>query len=179
MEYFLGTCQDRGTVFWFVNVQGKAQKAKISYYTKDGRRTNRFKVPYKNSDGYRACLYGEHLLAQNTKPIILVESEKTAIVASIEFPDYTWLAYSGLNGLTDSKLYSIKNQKILLIPDMSRNAVQIISKKLQKLKVLNIDATVYDMTMGKSDEELKTYGLYNCDIEDLLRLYFSKNNKSN
>jgi len=105
-------------------------------------------VPYKNADGYYNCLYGEHLLNNNTKPIILVESEKTAIVASIEFREYTWLAYSRINGLTDTKLRAVRNEKIILIPDFSQNAVGIMNKKLQKFRNLNIDAVVYDMTLG-------------------------------
>jgi len=167
--YFLGTSKKGGTVFWFINKQGKAQKAKVSYYTKNGKRTNRFEVPYKNCDGFYNCLYGEHLLTDNTNPIILVESEKTAIVATIEFPEYTWLAYSGINGLTDAKLHALHNEKIVIIPDISENAVQIINNKLPKMKMLNIDATVYDMTCGKSETELKKSAWYNCDIEDVLR----------
>lgn len=170
--FFIGTSKEGGTVFWYINKQGKAQKAKVSYYTKEGKRTNRFEVPYKNSDGYYNCLYGEHLLADNTKPIILVESEKTAIVATIEFPQYTWLAYSGINGLTDAKLQAIENEKIIIIPDISENAVQIINNKLPKMKSLNIDAFVYDMTYGRTENELKESDWYNCDIEDIIRRDF-------
>lgn len=166
--YFLGTSKKSGTVFWFINKQGKTQKAKVSYYTENGKRTNRFEVPYKNADGYYNCLYGEHLLNNNTKPIILVESEKTAIVASIEFREYTWLAYSRINGLTDAKLRILKNEKNILIPDISQNAVGIMTKKLQKFRSLNIDAVVYDI-LGKSDTELKDCDWYNCDVEDVLR----------
>ena len=167
--YSIGTSKEGGTVFWFINKQGKAQKAKVSYYTKVGKRTNRFEVPYKNKDGFYNCLYGEHLLTNNTKPIVLVESEKTAIVAAIEFPKYTWLAYSGINGLTDAKIQILENEKIIIIPDISENAVQIINNKLPKLKKLNIDASVYDMTCGRTETELKDSTWYNCDIEDIFR----------
>lgn len=98
-----------------------------------------------------------------------MESEKTAIVAAIEFPEYTWLAYSGINGLTDAKLRVLENERILLVPDISANAVQIINKKLPKMKKLNIDALVYDMTCGKTESELKDSAWYNCDIEDIFR----------
>ena len=167
--YYIGTSKKRGTVFWFVNKEGKAQKAKVSYYTEKGKRTNRFEVPYTNADGFLNCLYGEHLLTNNTKPIILVESEKTAIVAKIELPQYTWLSYSGITGLTDDKLKVLENEKIIIVPDMSENAVSIINKKLSKFRQLNIDATVYDMTLGKSDIKLKDINWYNCDIEDVFR----------
>lgn len=167
--YCIGTSKKGGTVFWFINKQGKAQKSKISFYTKNGKRTNRFEVPYKNEDGYYNCLFGEHLLANFTKPIILVESEKTAIVSSIVFPKYTWLAYSGINGLTDTKLQILQNEKIIIVPDISENALQIIRNKLPIMKALNIDVSIYDLSLGKSDNELKESGYYNCDIEDVLR----------
>lgn len=167
--YYLGTSKKGGAVFWYINKQGKAQKAKISFYTKNGKRTNRFEVPYKNAEGYYNCLFGEHLLANNTKPIIIVESEKTAIVSSIIFTEYTWLAYSGINGLTDQKLQVLQNEKIIIIPDISENAIEIIRKKLPKMRNLNIDVSIYDMTLGKSDEDLKRSGIYNFDVEDFLR----------
>ncbi len=167
--YYIGTSKKKGTVFWFINKSQKAQKAKVSYYKLNGKRSNFFEVPYKNEDGYKSCLYGEHLLLNNNKPIILVESEKTAIVASIEFPQYTWLSYSGINGLTDSKLQVLKGERVLLIPDVSKNAVSILQKKLKKFERLNIDATIFDMTFNKSDDELKAMGCYNIDIEDILR----------
>lgn len=167
--YCIGTSKNGGTIFWLINKQGKVQKSKISLYTINGKRTNRFEVPYKNEDGYYNCLYGEHLLTNNSKPIILVESEKTAIVSSIVFPQYLWLAYSGINGLTDKKLQILQNEKIIIVPDISENAIQIVRKKLPTMKALNIDVTIYDMTFGKSDNELKECELYNCDIEDILR----------
>lgn len=168
-KYFIGTSKELGTVFWLINKQGKAKKAKVSFYDLNGRRTNKFQVPYKNINGFYSCLFGEHLLKNNSKPIILVESEKTAIVASIEFPQYTWLAYGGINGLTDAKIDVLRNEKVLIVPDISKNAVNIMNKKIPIMKALSIDVTIYDMTYGKSEVELKKCNLYNCDIEDILR----------
>ena len=167
--YKIGTSKKLGTVFWLINKQGKVQKAKVCYYNQNGKRTNRFEVPYKNSDGYYSCLFGEHLLKNNKKPIILVESEKTAIVSSIEFPEYTWLAYCGINGLTKIKLELLRNENITIIPDVSNGAVQIIKNKSEIFKTLNIGATIYDMTFGNCDEDLKKIGMYNSDIEDIFR----------
>lgn len=68
--YYIGTSKEGWTVFWSINKDGKAQKAKACLYTIDGKRTKYFKVPYKNADGYYSCLFGEHLLKNNTKPIL-------------------------------------------------------------------------------------------------------------
>lgn len=176
--YYLGTSKDGGAIFWNINMEHKAQKAKVSYYTIKGKRTDKFKVPYKNEDGYFSCLYGEHLIAleeNQGKTIVLVESEKTAIICSIHIPEYIWLSYGGINGLTENKLEVLINNKVILVPDMSENAVAIMKKKLPHLIELGIDAKIWDMTNNESDEKLKEQGWYNCDLEDVFR-GFSKVN---
>lgn len=172
--YYIGTNKDGGTIFWSINKKGLVQKAKVSYYKNDGKRTSYFKVPYKNEDGYYNCLFGEHLIdlpKNKTKSIILVESEKTAIICAIHIPEYVWLAYGGISGLTDAKLDVLIGRKILLVPDLSKNAVTIMNKKLPFLKELGIDAKIWDMTNGKSDEQLTNEGWYNCDLEDVFRMF--------
>ena len=86
--YALGTSNDGGIIFWSINSNLKVQKAKIAYYDTNGKRTNKFKVPYKNEDGYFNCLFGEHLVYEKIKTkktIVLTESEKTAIIGYIHF----------------------------------------------------------------------------------------------
>ncbi|MEP5254328.1 MAG: DUF6371 domain-containing protein [Winogradskyella arenosi] len=170
--YYIGTTKDLGTVFWNINRDTKAQKAKVSYYKPNGKRTKYFKVPYKNQDGYHSCLFGEHLLditENKDKPVMLVESEKTAIVCAMHFTEYVWLAYGGITGLTNDKIRVLTNRKVVLIPDMSKKAVEIMTKKLVEFKTLGINARVWDITSGKTDKELKASGWYNCDLEDVLR----------
>jgi hypothetical protein len=77
--YYIGNTNDGGTIFWNINKDLKVQKSKICYYKKNGKRTSKFKVPYKNKDGYFNCLYGEYLLNKYDKPTVLVESKKTII----------------------------------------------------------------------------------------------------
>lgn len=167
--YYIGTNKDNGCVFWYINKVGKSQKAKVAYYTQNGKRNNYFKVPYKNEDGYYSCLFGEHLLNNNLKPIVLVESEKTAIVSSILLPNYTWLAYSGINGLTENKLKVLSGHSVIIVPDMSSNAVSIINKKKPLFIKNKVSISIWDMTNGKTDNQLKQEGLYNCDLEDVFR----------
>ncbi|MBA4155641.1 DUF6371 domain-containing protein, partial [Flavobacterium sp.] len=57
--YALGSTYEGGIVFWCININLQVQKSKIVYYNPDGKRTNQFKVPYKNQDGYLGCLFGE------------------------------------------------------------------------------------------------------------------------
>jgi len=173
-KYYIGTSKDGGTIFWNINKDQKVQKAKVSYYTLEGKRTDKFKVPFKNVDGYFGCLFGEHLISEKEnidKKIVLVESEKTAIICALHIPEYVWLAYGGINGLTDAKIGVLRGRKIILVPDLSENAVNIMNDKLPYLKSLGIEAKVWDMRNGKSDDQLKNEGWYNCDLEDVFRVF--------
>lgn len=170
--YALGSSIDGGIFFWSINSDLKVQKAKIAYYDENGKRSNKFKVPFKNEDGYYSCLFGEHLVYDSfkgKKTIILVESEKTAIVGYILLPKYVWLAYGGINGLTDTKLKCLIGHNVLIIPDMSENAVSIIYSKIKKFISIGINIKIWDMTEGKTDEDLKNECIYNNDIEDVFR----------
>lgn len=170
--YAVGSTYDGGTIFWNINKELKVQKAKIAYYDTNGKRTDKFKVPYKNESGYYTCLFGEHLLTyqhHQTKTVILVESEKTAIVGSILLPDYVWLSFGGSTGLTLEKISVLKGFRVLIVPDMSENAIAIIYKKIAMLIAMGINTTIWDMTNGKTDSQLKIEGLYNNDLEDVFR----------
>ena len=173
--YLVGTYKDY-MIFWQIDKKYRVRKAKYNKFDIDGRRSNEFIVPYKNDQGYTACFFGEHLLKYAPeKTAMLVESEKTAIIASILLPSYNWLAYGGINGLTDNKIKVLKGHKILVIPDMSENAVTIANKRVNAMQELKINASVWDMTDGRSDKQLKLDGDYNKDLEDLFRKF--KTNK--
>jgi uncharacterized protein DUF6371 len=170
--YALGTSNDGGAIFWSINTDLKVQKAKIAYYDTNGKRTNKFKVPYKNEDGYFNCLFGEHLIYDTievNKTIVLTESEKTAIIGYILFPQYVWVAYGGINGLTENKVSCLIGYNVLIVPDMSENAVSIILNKMPILISLGINVKIWDMTEGKTDEQLKLERIYNNDLEDVFR----------
>jgi hypothetical protein len=167
-KYYIGSSKDGGTIFWNINKDGKVQKAKIFYHQKNGKRTTFFKVPFVKDKGYYDCLFGEHLLFKDKKPIVLVEGEKTAIVCAIHFPNFKWLSYGGINGMTDDKMKILSGENVLIVPDLSEKAVGIANKRAEKLKGLNITAKIWDMRNGLSDEELKIKGAYNCDLEDFL-----------
>lgn len=170
--YAISTSPDGGTMFWNINIDLEVQKLKITYYDENGRRKKYFKVPYKNEDGYISCLFGEHLLGYNCnqdRTVILVESEKTAIIGYMLLPKYIWLAYGGCNGLTIQKAQVLKGFKVLMIPDISDNAVLIAAKKVTELIQNRIDIKLWDMTEGKTDDQLKQEGIYNNDLEDYFR----------
>jgi hypothetical protein len=62
------------------------------------------------------CFYGLHLL--DDRPVAIVESEKTALIASQYLPQFTWMASGQLNGINEIKLVPLKGRQILLFPDI-------------------------------------------------------------
>ena len=64
------------------------------------------------------CFFGEHLLGENiTKPLAIVESEKTAVIASIFQPNFIWLAIGGKSYLKQERLRKLAGRSITLFPD--------------------------------------------------------------
>lgn len=63
------------------------------------------------------CLFGLHLLSESIKQVAIVESEKTAVIMSIEFPQFTWMATASLNGFKYDLLEPLKNKEIIAFPD--------------------------------------------------------------
>jgi len=177
--YYLGTDPSGCTLFWYVDKNMMVRKAKAIKYDVMGKRTGKIRSPYLNDNGYKACLFGEHLLKFGDKVkdiFVLVESEKTAIISSIILPEYWWLAYGGINGLTKDKMEVLEGYRVLIIPDMSENAVSIIRQKLPLMLQFGIHAKIWDMTNGRTDEQLKQDLDYNNDLEDIIK---KQNNYAN
>ncbi|MDB8897231.1 DUF6371 domain-containing protein, partial [Parabacteroides merdae] len=64
------------------------------------------------------CLFGEHLLSlYPDKVVVLVESEKSAIIGSAIFPNYVWLATGGKSQMKEDKLRVLSGRTVLLFPD--------------------------------------------------------------
>lgn len=107
-----------GTRFWHIDSDGRICYDKTMFYGPDGHRLK--DVPpmrmYKRKWGYIGeCLFGENVL-EFGKPVFVVESEKTAIIGYLEYPDYNWVACGGKNGLR--LLDRVKGYNVYLVPDM-------------------------------------------------------------
>lgn len=129
-RYFIGTSKhwDGATVFWQIDQCGKIRAGKIMLYNaQTGRRVKEpmNMIGWVHSvlelDNYNLCqcLFGEHLLRCNSKTVAIVESEKTAIIASAYLPEYVWLATGGLGNLTEEKCRALNGRRVLLYPDLN------------------------------------------------------------
>lgn len=128
-QYWLGDFEGF-TTFWRVDERGHLNTAKLMRYdaqtgkrVKDGMGAHWLHAKLKQrgllpaSFDYRRSYFGEHLLAHEPRVIALVEAEKTAVIASLELPDYTWLACGGKSHLSVAKLARYARQRIVLFPD--------------------------------------------------------------
>lgn len=125
----------------------------------------------------KLCFFGEHLLAgEVSKPIAIVESEKTAIICDICMPNYIWLATGGKNGCkwTTEEVYQVlkdANQPIILFPDL--NATEDWTDKAEILMTAGLDVSIYDLEEQEGiTEEDKAKGL---DIGDYFIRYWKEN----
>lgn len=131
-KYFIGANKDRNTVFWQADVSGKIRQAKVMQYNPSNGRRNKEtgalfagKRILGNPDAnLHQCFFGEYLLSLPEtlrKPIAIVESEKTAVIASVYFPDLVWLATGGKAGCkwTEKAVCRVLDgRKVVLFPDL-------------------------------------------------------------
>jgi len=129
-RYYIGTSKHwkGATVFWYITQNGDVRGGKIMLYFADS--SKRVKKPFnhitwvhavlKESDyNLELCFFGEHLLSLHpTAPVCIVESEKTAIIASVYFPDVVWLSCGGIKNLSVEKAKALGKRKVILIPDV-------------------------------------------------------------
>ncbi len=169
-KYFIGTSKRWGgsTVFWQVDISGKVRTGKIMlYHPETGKRAkeaaNRISWAHWVLDlskfTLQQCLFGEHLLrAEETKPVAIVESEKTAIIASVYMPEYVWLATGGLSNMSREKFDVLKGRKVTLFPDLGG-----FGKWQEKAKEMNFE--ISDLLEREASEYARKQGF---DIADYL-----------
>ena len=128
-KYFVGRSRnDNGNacIFWRIDKDEKVRTGKIMSYNPDtGKRCKEINPTWVhtklNEFNYHLCFFGEHLLSKYPDATVgIVESEKTAIVASIFMPDMVWLATGGNSGCKwrEYAVYKVlMNRTVILFPD--------------------------------------------------------------
>jgi hypothetical protein len=172
-RYFIATSKhwNGATVFWQIDTQGKVRTGKIMLYSPTtGKRVKNLELPVywvhkalKQSEfELRQCLFGEHLLIDKTKPVAIVESEKTAVIASVYLPQFIWVAVGSLTNLNAEKCCILKGRTVTLFPDL--NGFDKWSSKAKELSHLAI-FTVSDLLERKATEAERKQGF---DLADYL-----------
>ena len=171
--YPVGTCRfwPGATIFWQRDVEGRFRTGKIMLYNREsGHRVKDpvsrimwvHKLPMFSDFNLRQCLFGEHLLSGSDKVVAVVESEKTAVIASLFFPDAVWLATGGLNNLQGEKTRCLAGREVILFPDLGAETKWIMqAEAIPHLR----NAKVSTWLMKHSTQAQKDEGL---DIGDWL-----------
>lgn len=124
-DYRIGT-HDNDTIFWQIDAANRIRAGKVMAYNKhtgkrikDGTPAVRWVHSLHKLQGYELhqCLFGEHLLATDTRPVAIAESEKTALIAGIHLPQYLWLATGGAHNLHADRCGVLRGRRVVLFPD--------------------------------------------------------------
>lgn len=189
--YKIGTSKrwPGATIFWQIDASGKIRSGKIMLYDPStGKRQPKnswvHSVLKLEDFNLNQCLFGSHLIGTDPgKNIALVESEKTAIIASLFFPDFIWIASGGKDGLRPEKCQILSKRKVYLFPDLTKpedktNCFELWS---EKAKILSNEIPralfhVSDYLESRASDEEKRQGL---DIADYFLKWENEGNEEN
>jgi hypothetical protein len=188
-RFFVGSSKHwRGaTIFWQIDASQNIRTGKIILFNPTTGK--RIKEPFSHiswvhsvlknqniiSDFHlKQCLFGEHQLSNEPadKMIGIVESEKTAILASILLPDFIWLATGSLTNFNENHCQVLAQRSLMVYPDLGQadrqgltpfDKWQIQSRKLKNK--LGCKILVSDLLEQNATNEEREKGL---DIADYL-----------
>ena len=171
-NYALGATKSKEVIFWQIDIMGKVRTGKIMQYNPiTGKRLKHVSGAIdwvhhklkKSKDlpenfNLQQCFFGEHLLKiYPENPVALVESEKSAIIASAIMPDLIWLAAGNLNGLSIDKAKVLKDRNVTLFPDLggyekwcikASEIKQVVKCKIKVSTILEVLATEFQRSKG-------------------------------
>ena len=145
--YHLGSTRMGEIIYPQIDRGGMCRTGKVMAYGDDGHRIKRsecdavdwlharlMRQQGKAASDYhlRQCLFGEHLLPKRPDTIVcVVEGEKSAVIASLVFPQYVWVATGGKYGLSPRMCKSLAGRDVLVYTDA--DAVGEWGEKIQSL----------------------------------------------
>jgi len=123
--YNIGTSKHwaGATIFWQVDSGGKVHAGKVILYDPTtGHRDKSKHITWVHSicklEGFvlNQRFFGVHLIGNS--PIGIVESEKTAVIASVYLPQFTWIATGAKGMLSPERCKGLGGHKVVLFPDL-------------------------------------------------------------
>lgn len=155
-------------VFWQISNDGEVRGGKIMLY--DRLIGHRVQEPFPHINWVHSvlrlpdykltqCFFGEHLLPYiRDKPVAIVESEKTAILATHFLPQYLWLATGGkCSCLNCEAIQALRGREVMLVPDL--NATDDWRKKLTLFDDSGIKASLFEQLEQMATDEQREQGL--------------------
>ena len=133
LRYRLGCARDGAVIYWQIDQLGQTYDGKLMWYGPDCHRLKNRHATWVShllkkhygvpDDVYQPvhCFFGLHLLHSSVftypRTIAIVEAEKSAVILSEIYPQYTWLAAGGMSEVQVSKFYPFRHYKVILFPD--------------------------------------------------------------
>lgn len=163
------------TVFWQIDNNNKIHAGKVMLY--DPHSGKRIKKPFNHITWVHTilkltdfnlsqCFFGEHLINED-KSVAIVESEKTAIIASAYIPKFTWLAIGSLNNLSSHRCKILEGKTVVLYPDL--NGYELWKEKANKISSeIDVKFIISDILEKNATESERKNGL---DLADYLIKY--------
>ena len=142
------------TVFILRNHENKIVNTKCFGYLVSGKRDKTVTVLSQGKKDavkkYAIPLYGEHLLdATRQRTVCVVESEKTAVIASWFYPHFDFVACGSAYGLTSEKLSVLFGRKIYWLADADKAGRE--NSSLKNLKAYEQNFEVIDLFPNRWD----------------------------
>lgn len=175
-RYQVGTANhwNGATIFWQIDKTGKVRTGKIMLY--NPLTGKRIKQPHNHiswvhsligSKGFnlKQCFFGEHLLPIDKNLTVgIVESEKSALIASHYIPQYRWIASGGKHGcLNSDNLKVLTGRKVVLFPDLG--VFKEWNRKAVQIQKAGIEVKVFDYLEQNATSKQRDEGY---DIADFL-----------
>jgi hypothetical protein len=189
-RYYLGTSKhwQGATIFWQIDINGRIRTGKVMLYNpENGKRVKKpfshinwiHKIGNFKNYNLNQCLFGEHLLNMYPeKNIAIVESEKTALIASAYIPENNWLATGNLNNLSRKNIQQLKGKKVTLYPDAG--AFHIWKEKAERLKdIADISISKLIETRATNEEKRKGFDLADYLTDKPLKFIEPKESEQN
>ncbi|HEY6142518.1 MAG TPA: DUF6371 domain-containing protein [Flavobacterium sp.] len=174
-RFYIGTSDywDGATIFYQIDINGNVRAGKIMMFNSENCKRLKDKNFWVHSllkiEIGEQCFFGEHQLKDKSKIVIIVESEKTAILGSIFFSQFIWLASCGGDGLNPRKCGVLKGRDVVLFPDISKPKMgKLTFFEKWTIKAKEFGFRVSDLLERKATEEQRLEGL---DIADYLLNY--------
>jgi hypothetical protein len=171
--YYIGSTKNESIVYWQVDEQMKVHSGKVIMY--DGDTGHRIKgtgvkwvhkIMNLQDFNLRQCLFGEHLLkVYPDKPVCLVESEKTALICSMIFPNLNWLSCGGFGNFKADRLQILKGRNVIVYPDTDTTGETFAKWKESAAGMTFANFVVSDFCERNANDEQRTA---KADIADIL-----------
>lgn len=111
-----GSRQDGEILYTWTDKEGVEHEPKFAWaIAKANYDRRRRGLPLMNRAAW--CNFGDHLLTAATAEVCIVESEKTALIASLVYPERTWIAVGSKQNLTAERCKPYAGKHIILFPD--------------------------------------------------------------